>query len=648
MVTLSWPNLQISILRKDGGKKMSKYESLAKEILENIGGKENINSLTHCITRLRFNLKDESIANDEALKNNDGVVTVMKSGGQYQVVIGNHVPYVYEDVCKLAGISMNTNQNETTEAPKGVFNKLIDIISGCFQPILGAMCAAGMIKGLNALFAFLGLYGANDGTYIVLNAIGDSVFYFMPVLIGYTSAKKFGLNPMVGMVMGAAVCYPTIQLDTLSSGDVIGQFLGSNYNKTFLGLPFLAANYTNSVVPIILMSALGAKLEKLAKKFIPEVIQTFFVPLFILIIGLPIGLLIIGPVITILTDLLSTGFANLYAFSPILSGAVIGFFWQVLVIFGLHWAIVPLAMINIGSLGYDTILIGQFGCSFAQTAAVGAMYFKLKDKKLKNLCFPAVISGICGVTEPAIYGLSLPKKIPFFCSMAGGAAGGAVFAALEGKMYMMGGLGIFGVTTFIDPATNDASGLVGSFICIAVSAVVGFVLTMLLFKDKDNNTDVIEEKMILENGTIMAPIEGTVMPIEQSSDAAFASGALGKGVVIVPQIGKVYAPLTGTITVLFPSLHAIGITGDNGVEILIHVGINTVQLNGEGFTAHIKQGDHIDQGQLLLEFDMDKIKDAGYSLETPVLVTNHSDLKQISNTSKTEISINDELFKVQF
>lgn len=627
---------------------MSKYENLAKEILENVGGKENINSLTHCVTRLRFRLKDESKANDEALKNNPGVVTVMKSAGQYQVVIGNHVPLVYVDVCELAGISNGTQQVEE-EAPQGLFNKLIDIISGCFQPILGPLCVAGIIKGLNALLVFiLGSSFNNSGTYMILNAIGDSIFNFLPIILGYTAAKKFNVNVIVGMIIGATLCYPTIQTDTLSAaGKAIGTlpFIGSYYTK-FIGIPFVSGNYTSTVVPVICIVALAAQIQKIAKKFVPEMLQNFFVPFFVLIISLPIGLLVIGPVVSLLTTVLSNMFAGLYAFSPIVTAFVIGALWQCLVIFGLHWALVPMAMVNIGNLGYDTILPGMLGTTFAATGVLAAMYLKLKDENKKALAIPGVISAFCGVTEPAIYGFLLPEKTPFVFSCIGGAVGGAIMGTVAVKQYVIGGLGIFSVVNFISPKGN-ATGMIVSLIAGAISLVVGFVLTMIFYKTNDQQ---VENKEVtkLEEETILAPIKGKVKPIEESSDAAFASGALGKGVVILPEEGKVYAPVTGTVTVLFPSLHAIGITSDAGVELLIHIGINTVQLNGEGFTAHIKQGDQIKQGQLLVEFDMNKIKEAGYSLETPVLVTNYADLKEVKNTNASSVQLQETLIEVKY
>lgn len=625
---------------------MGKYEKLAKEILENVGGKENINSLTHCITRLRFRLKDESKANDEALKNNPGVVTVMKSAGQYQVVIGNHVPAVFEDVCAIAGINNDAPAAED-EAPKGVLDTLIDIISGCFQPILGPLCAAGIIKGLNALLVFLlGAGFSASGTYLVLNAIGDSIFYFLPIILGYTAAKKFNVNVVVGMIIGASLCYPTIQTDTLSAaGKAIGTLpmIGAYYTK-FLGIPFISGNYTSTVVPVICIVALAAQIQKIAKKYVPEMLQNFFVPFFVLIISLPIGLLVIGPVVGLLTQVLSNFFAALYKLSPVVTALVVGAFWQCLVIFGLHWALVPMAMVNLGNLGFDTILPGMTGTTFAATGIMIATYLKTKDPNKKALAIPATISAFCGVTEPAIYGFLLPEKTPFVFSCIGGAVGGAIMGALNAKMYVMGGLGIFSVVSYISPE-GEASGLVAALICGAVSMLVGFLLAFFFGKKEDNK---VIEAVKANEETIVAPIEGTIKPVEESSDAAFASGALGKGVVIIPSDGKVYAPISGTVTVLFPSLHAIGITSDSGVELLIHIGINTVQLDGKGYTAHIKQGDHVECGQLLVEFDMDYITSEGYSLETPVLVTNYNDLKEIKITDKTNSSLKEELLHINY
>lgn len=635
---------------------MGKYRELAEKIVANVGGKENINSLTHCITRLRFKLKDESIAKDDVLKNMDGVVTVMKSGGQYQVVIGNHVPDVYADVISVAGISEDAEVEGSNDT--NIFNRLIDILSGCFQPFLGALAAAGMIKGFNALLVFLGTsglfnYTTASGTYVMLNAIGDSIFMFMPVILGYTAAKKFNLNPMVGIVIGAALCYPTVQGDALKTAftAVAGanaaaphSLLGLPAYQTFLGIPWVGATYTSSVVPIIFIIAFAAQIQKVAKKVIPSVVQTFLVPFFVLLIALPVGFMVIGPIISMLTDLLSAAFQALMDFSPLVYGAVIGFFWQVLVIFGLHWAIVPLAIMQITQNGFSMVLTGTFGASFAQTAVVLAMYFKLKDQKLKALCPPAIISGIFGVTEPAIYGITLPKKTPFVFSMIGGAISGAFLMAANTIGYTMGGLGIFGIFNYITPE-GDANGMWMSVISIVIASVIGFVLTFFFWKDDTVVEEVKENQPIMNvrKEVITAPVEGEVAPLSTSKDEAFAQGILGKGVVIHPTKGEVIAPFDGTIMTLFPTKHAIGLISDNGLELLIHIGLDTVQLNGEYFEAHVKQGDKVTRGQLLMTFDKDAIAKKGYSVETPVLVTNSADYLDIIESDKKVVSNSDDL-----
>lgn len=629
---------------------MGKYETLAQEIVKNVGGKENINSLTHCITRLRFKLKDESKANDDVLKQMDGVVTVMKSGGQYQVVIGNHVPQVYDDVLTVAGLSNGASAEDAEPQKMSILDRLVDIISGCFQPFLGALAAAGMIKGLNALFLFLKLYEQTDGTYVVLNAIGDSLFYFMPVVIGYTASKKFNLKPMVGMVIGAALVYPTIQLDaiTASGAEPLGEFFGSPYYLTFLKIPLLANNYTSSVVPIILIIYLASKIQKVANRIIPDVVKTFLVPFVVLLISLPVGFLVIGPIITVLTNLLSSGFSALMDFSPLLFGAILGFFWQVLVIFGLHWSLIPIAMIQIGTIGYNDVLVGMYGASFAQTAVVLAMFFKLRDKKVKELCIPAVISGIFGVTEPAIYGITLPRRMPFFYSMVGGAVGGVVMALFHAKSYIMGGLGIFGVVNCINPKTGDASGMYAAFIYIAVSMIVGFVLTMLFWKDTTKIEEEVQESnpINVKKEILTAPIEGKIIPLSQVKDEAFAQGALGQGIAIEPSEGKVVAPFDGTVMTLFPTKHAIGLISDNGMEVLIHIGLDTVQLDGQHFEAHVKQGDKIKKGQTLVTFDLDAIREAGFVTQTPIVITNSKDYLDILQTDAKKVVDNEELITV--
>lgn len=634
---------------------MGKYRELAEKIVENVGGKDNINSLTHCITRLRFKLKDESKANDDVLKNMDGVVTIMHSAGQYQVVIGNHVGQVYEDVVDMTGLGGESSA--PVEASGSLFDRLIDVISGIFQPFLGALSAGGMIKGLNALLVAASVLTPESGTYIVLNAIGDAIFMFLPIAVAVAAAKKFGVNQYVGLVIGGALCYPAIQLSTLTGGGDVqplytlfsGSMFESPVYMTFMGLPFVANDYTSSVIPSILIVWMASKLQRPLRKVIPEVIQNFFVPFFLLLIALPIGFLVIGPVITILTNMLATGFDSLLAFSPILFGLIVGFFWQVLVMFGLHWSLIPIAILQLGTMGYSTALTGMFGASFAQTAAVAAMYFRLKNPKEKALVVPAVISGICGVTEPAIYGLSLPKKKPFIYSMIGGAVSGAFMTAMNVRSYVMGGLGVFGIPSYINQQTGDTSGAIYSVISIVIAAVIGFALTLFFWKDDTVVAEVEEGQKAMEvrKEIVTAPVTGTMMPLSTAKDQAFAQGVLGKGVVIHPTVGEVVAPFDGTVMTMFPTKHAIGLVSDNGLELLIHIGLDTVQLDGQFFESFVEQGAKVKRGDKLVTFDIKAIKEAGYSVETPVIVTNSADyLDIIESDQKKDICNEDELLTV--
>lgn len=369
---------------------MGKYTQLAKKIIENVGEKDNIVSLTHCVTRLRFVLKDESIANDDVLKNMDGVVTVMKSAGQYQVVIGNHVSDVYDEVCKVAGISGDVQT--VKDDNKSMKDKFFDMITGIFMPSLAVMTGAGMMKGFLALFVFFGWMSDQSGIYTLLYDISDGLFTFMPVLIGYTSAKKFNMDPMLGLAIGAGLMYPALQSTDIN---VFGYIVNVSYSGT--------------VLPIILTNILAAFMYKQLNKVIPDVIKTFFTPLIVLAVATPIGFLVVGPTANAISQWLLNGILTVYGFSPVLAGLLIGGLWQVMVIFGVHTIFALTAIITLMSGAPTPIFSLNFCASFAQTAVVFAIWLKTKDKKLKALALPAWISGICGVTEPAIYGITLPR-----------------------------------------------------------------------------------------------------------------------------------------------------------------------------------------------------------------------------------------------
>lgn len=487
--------------KKENRLMASKYDGLARIIIQNVGGKSNIISVAHCITRLRFKLKDESKANKEVLESTDGVIKVMQAGGQYQVVIGNQVNDVYDAVLEVGHLAAagavdeegNAVEETSGGGKKSPVSLLIDVISGTLQPTLGVMAATGIIKGLLALFDFLGLIPAASGTYQVWYAVADGFFYFMPIVLGYTAAKKFKVNEFIGMAIGIALCYPAMVNST--AGTVLGTvFTGTafemSYYLTFFGIPVImpASGYTSSVVPIILAVAIAAPLEHWLKKVIPDVIKLFVVPFVTLIVMVPLTYLVIGPIASILCSILSLFFNAIYSIPVVgglIGGVLIGAFWQVLVIFGLHWSLVPLAMINYSLLGYDFILSPYFYVSFAQTFVVLAIVLKTKDEKLKKIAIPAFISGIFGVTEPAIYGVTLPKKTPFIYSCIAGAIGGAFTGLMRTRSYSIGGLGLFGLPSFID--TTGVMGLTNMIyilIAILIASVAGFAMTYVLYKDE--------------------------------------------------------------------------------------------------------------------------------------------------------------------
>ncbi|MCM3653512.1 beta-glucoside-specific PTS transporter subunit IIABC [Metabacillus litoralis] len=629
------------------------YEKLSRDILDLIGGTENVNSVVHCVTRLRFKLKDESVAKTEELKKLDGVVTVMKSVGQYQVVIGNHVPDVYATVLKVGNISgVSENNDSSSDKKLGLGAGFIDMISGVFTPILGVLAATGMIKGFAALILALGWVDATSGTYQLLNIAGDGLFNFLPIFLGYTAMKKFGGTPFIGMAIAAALVHPT--LATLNTGEAStvlfqGTLFESPIHITFLGIPVILMSYASSVIPIILSTYVTSKVEKGLKKIIPDVVKTFLVPFFAILIMVPLTFLVIGPVSTWAGSLLGAATLWIYELSPIVAGVILGGFWQIFVMFGLHWGLVPIAINNIATLKFDPVVATTVMVCFAQVGAVLAVMLKTRNKKLKSLSIPAFISGIFGVTEPAIYGVTLPLKKPFIMSCIGGGIGGAIIGATAGKLWMMGGMGVFVIPAFIKPGSGLDMSFWGAIIAIFAGFIVAFVLTYLFgFKNTETkeNTEKTVEKDEKRKHEVVSPLNGTVLPLSEVKDAAFSSEVMGKGVAILPTEGKVVSPVNGVVTTLFKSKHAIGITSEDGVEILIHVGMDTVQLDGEHFTSHINQGDTVKAGDLLVEFDMDKINEAGYSLVTPVIVTNTANYFDVLSTNKEDVSTNNVVLTV--
>ena len=606
---------------------MGKYEKLAKDIVKNVGGKENIVNLTHCVTRLRFQLKDESIANTDVLKNMDGVVTVMQTAGQYQVVIGNHVPDVFKDVCEVAGIS--TEGSGSAKEDRKFSEVALDLISGIFMPSIGILCASGILKGVNSLLDMAGLVAATSGLGVLLAAAADAMFLFFPVILGYNAFKKLGGNPYLGMTLGAALCYPTLQgVDVEVFSFVVN------------------ATYTSTMLPIVVLSFVAVPFEKFLNKIIPDVVKTFVVPAIVLAVCLPLGFCVIGPASNAIGEVINNVIQSVHAFSPIVACALIAFLWQILVMMGCH-AVVILPMMMGLMAGVEQPMMAALGvCSFVQTGAVFAIWLKTKNNKLKQIAFPAWISGIFGVTEPAIYGVTLPNGKQFLLTCVGSAIAGALASILGVSSYTMAGMGLFQIPGQINPA-NPGGSLIIALIVTVIATVIGFVIAFLTYKDAE--TKEIETKsntVKVEKEVLASPVKGKVMPLNKVEDAAFSEGALGKGIAVEPTEGKVVAPCDGTIMTLFPTKHAIGIVSDNGCEILIHIGMDTVQLEGKYFDAHVKQGDKVKKGDVLVTFDMDAIKNEGYSLVTPVIITNTADYLDVVEVANGNVSMGDDLLTV--
>lgn len=556
-----------------------------------------------------------------------------------------------------------------------LMDKAIDLISGIFTPILGPMAAAGMIKGLTAMCASFGWLAKTSGTYEVLYAIGDGFFYFLPLILAITSAKKFKVDRFTAITIGAAMCYPAM-VAMNSSKKVLfdlfnGTFLHSQVHATFLGIPIISMNYTSTVIPIILAVWFASVVEKWCKKWIPTVVKTFLVPFVTLLIVVPLTFLIIGPLATWIGNALAAITSAVYNFSPVLAGILLGGFWQVFVIFGVHWGFVAVMMSNIAALGYDPILGLSLGASFAQIGVVLAILLQTKDQKLKGIALPAFLSGIFGVTEPAIYGVTLPRKKPFVLSCIAAGIGGGLIGFFGTKMYMMGGMGVFVIPAAIGPKTGVDMSVYGLMIAMAVSFVLGFILQMVLGKKSvDQAYDEKQAKTVQEvanqadtiakaapslastsdlnvSTELVSPLAGELLPLSEVKDEVFSSGAMGEGVAVEPSEGVLHAPADGKVVMTFPTGHAIGMKTSDGAEILMHIGMDTVNLQGHVFETLVAKGDEVKAGDELVKFDIDAIHAKGYVVTTPIVVTNSKDYEKITVVSQGKVKVGQEILDLE-
>ena len=614
------------------------YAAIANNVLTNIGGKDNIKKGWHCATRLRFYLKDVNKANTDAIKATDGVITVVQSAGQYQVVIGNSVGNVYDALVDITGsldsdgASGDAKQADTTdEAKPNILSRFVGFIAGVFTPFLGAMAGAGVFKGVLALCTTMHWLSANSGAYKLWASAADAIFYFLPIFLAFTAAKQLHVDRYVAATIGAVLTYP----------DIVA--LGSkSITIHFFGIPVVPMSYTSTVIPIILAVWALSYLQPALNKVLPGALKTFLTPMLSLAIMVPLTLIVVGPIGTMIGNALAAVILFIYKYVPAVAGLLMGAFWQVFVIFGVHWTFVPVIMNNLNKLGSDPILPLTAVAVLSQAGAALAVFLRTHDKKMKSLAGSGFISAIFGITEPTVYGVTLALKRPFYCAVVGGGIGGAIVGLMGGRSYSYAFGSVLAIPTYM------GKGFAGTMIGMAVAFVIAFAGTFVfgMKNDKqsadDTSTTTESNTPTLGTDAIIAPVSGTIVPLDTVNDEVFSSGAMGKGLAIVPDSDTVKAPISGTITALYPTGHAIGITGDNGVELLIHIGINTVELKGEHFETLVKKNQHVDQGAELVHFDREAIKQAGYDNTVMVIVTNTNDFKAVETTDAT--ATNDDWF----
>ena len=615
------------------------YHTLAQDILSHIGGRENIVSLVHCATRLRFKLKENHKADAEGLKRNPGVIMVVESGGQFQVVIGNHVHDVWQAVRSEAGLADELSAATEGEKTGGsVFNHLIDIVSGIFTPFIGILAASGILKGLLALAVVCGWLSVESGTYKIWFAASDALFFFFPLVLGYTAGKKFGGNPFITMVIGGALTHPTM-IAAFNASQQSGEM-----TDAFLGIPVTWFNYSASVIPIILAAWVSCWLEKQSSQRLPASMKNFFAPLICLSVTVPLTFLVIGPLATGLSQILANGYQWIYALAPWLAGAALGALWQVCVIFGLHWGLVPLMINNLAVLGHDSMLPMLLPAVMGQVGAALGVFLRSRDARQKMLAGSSVTAGIFGITEPAVYGVNLPLRRPFIFGCVAGAIGGAIVGLSSTHVYSFGFANIFTIAQMIPPGGVDST-LWGGIAGTLLALTLGCGMTLVAGMPRNTAPDAALPITPGEDD-ILSPMTGTVLGLGQIPDPTFASGLLGQGVAIIPSDNKVIAPFAGEVASLFQTRHAIGLLSHSGIELLIHVGIDTVRLDGKPFTAHVKVGDAFRAGDLLLEFDRQAILDAGYDLATPIIITNSDEYPEVMTVAGTAVTAGTPLLSV--
>lgn len=632
------------------------YENVARKILQRVGGKENVISLVHCMTRLRFTLKDESIVDDEAVKKTKGVMGVMKKAGQYQIIIGNDVANVFAELNKLGNFSNEAPKKvPEKKEKKNIVSMLMDTISGIMAPVIPAIIGAAMIKVLLTLLPMIGILSTKGNTYNLLSVMGDGAFFFMPVLIAVSASKKFGTNMYYAASIALIMLHPNF-ISLMSEANEAGEVV-----KFLKFIPVTYASYSYSVIPIILAVWSLRYVEKLVDKITPVVTKNFLKPMLVILIEAPIALIVLGPLGAICGNVLSDVVYFVHDQLGFIAIGIVAGIYPFVVMAGMHHAFTPIKLGMIATTGYENfICIGELCSNMAQGAAALAVSIRSKNKDFKQVAGSSAFSALfAGITEPALYGVTLRLKRPMLGACIGAAAGGLFGGFFQMKCF---GIATPAIVTIVQYVEEDrAVSLLIAALTILLTVVVTFVATMIIgFEDivdeDDEMEDVMQEEILkapeklLEEGEeihISSPVEGKSIPLEEVKDATFSQGILGKGLAVIPEKGEVVAPFDGKIDVMFETGHAVGLTSEKGVELLIHIGIDTVNLEGKYFYPKKSSGDIVKKGDVILTFDKEEITEAGYDITTPIIVSNTDRFAEILAEPSGQVKELDEIIVVK-
>ena len=604
------------------------FNETAKKILENVGGTKNVLSLTHCMTRIRFELKDMDVINEEKIKTLPQVIGTVKKEGIFQVIVGSDVRNIYEELISLGGFSGSNKGNNQKKKKEKKLTSVLDFVANIFSPILPAIAASGVLQAILIVLKNLNIIDAASQTYIVLNVIANCVFYFLPIYLAFSAAEKFKCNKYIAVTLACVLLHPTI--------------MALEAPVQFLGIPMKLADYTSSVLPILLTVWLQSYVESFVAKHSPKAIKFFLVPLSVLVICAPACLLILGPIGTVVGDLLAAGLNFINRYLGWFTVMFFAGFCPILTMTGMHHSLTPILLNNLATFGYDTVIVpGAVMSNVAHGGAALAVAIKTKSKEMKKMSISTGITALLGITEPSLYGVHLKLKKPLIAVIIGGAAGGLWLGLFNVKAYTLGAGGLVAAPLFI--GEGDPMNFVHGCIALAITLVVSFVATLIIgFKDVEES----DVDKSIKGKTVHSPVSGEVVNLSDVADETFSSKILGDGIAVKPSEGKIYAPFDGTVTALFPTKHAIGLKSEDGKELLIHIGINTVKLDGRYFEAYVKEKDIVHEGDLLITFDLDKISAEGYDTTTSILVTNYNEFGEVMPVAEKKIKNGEPLVKV--